>query len=193
MKYTDKATIENYLNQDIDEAFDDQLEEWIEAMSRKADRMAGRVLADNQETEVLYDGVPEAILHIRDIAEITSIEVDGVELGFDEYTTFPRSKGYTSRIELMQRYWPLKRNAIKITGYHGMHKEVPPDIKFAVTVMVAGIMTGISPVDASISSESIGNYQAQYKGSGELVTLDKNKREITQAEDIINSYRRIAL
>lgn len=192
MKYTDKATIENYLNHDIDEAFDDQLEEWIEAMSRKADRMAGRVLADDQVTEVLYDGVPEAILHVQDIAEITSIEVDGVELGIDEYTTFPRSKSYISRIKLMQRYWPLKRNAIKITGYHGMHKEVPTDIKFAVTVMVAGIMNDISPAEAGIKSERIGNYQAQYEGLSEL-TLDKIKREITQAEEIINRYRRIAL
>lgn len=190
-EYTDIESVCAYLGIDVPAGSSDAAEEItenIQAASREMDRIAGRRLVADEETEMTFDGQSDAILHTGDIAEVTSIEIDGVALGADEYAGYPRNKGYFSRFALIDRLWPLTRSSIVITGYFGMYKEVPVDLKRCATILAAGMYQEAHPADfeGEATSESIGNYKVTY-------TTPKQKADASSALSILNSYKRIAL
>lgn len=189
MKYTDKEAVENYMVITIDDAFDAQIDEWIEAKSREADKIANRPLFREEEETYLYDGDGTDLLHIGDCTGITSVTIGGQAVEVAEY---PANKGYTSRIRALNgRVFTRGTQNVAVTAIQGMHAELPEDIKLAVTMMVAEVVKANVPDSSLIANEKIGNYQAQYKASGELVALDAAKRGREAPEAIIKRYRRV--
>jgi hypothetical protein len=169
-----------------------QTEQLILAMSRTIDRRANRrIYSEDDEETYLYDGDGSDLLVISDVIDPT-VTVDGVAV---EVAQYPANKGYTSRIVLTDGHRFTKgRQNVAVTGLQAMNLYLPDDIQFACTALVAGVMSGILPAPSGlVVSETIGNFQTTYKVTGELVTLDKAKRDVAQVDNIINSYRRVAL
>lgn len=184
MKYTDREAVENLLLQTIDASFYPQIEQWIEAMSRQADREANRTLCNNIEETYSYDGDNSNLLVINDCNSITSIIVDGKEV-LEKVRQYPQNKDYTSRIFFDGRF-PKGKGNVKVTGIHAMFKEVPADIKYACTVLVAGICRNQIFNEREGKTERIGNYSVTYKEGNEAA-------QIQTAKQTLLSYRRIAI
>ena len=190
-EYTDIESVALYLGIEApsgSSAEADEITGHIQVASRHMDRETGRTLVADEETEKTYDGVADGILHIGDTAEISEITIDGVAIGSDEFVGYPRNKGYFSRIALIDRLWPLTRSSIVITGYHGMYKQVPVDLKRCATILAAGMYQAAHPdlFEDVLTSESIGNYKATYVSK-------KQVADASSALSLLNTYKRIAL
>ena len=71
--YTTKEEIQNYMIISIDSSYDDQIDEWIVAMSRQIDAICKRPIYRTGFEEYLYDGNGESLLHISDCTNISSV------------------------------------------------------------------------------------------------------------------------
>lgn len=182
--YTNKTSIENYLLVSIDESFDDQIEAWIGSVEKIIDKMTGRnFIADEEASERVYDGDNTGILLIDDAIEITKVEVDGTEVTDDCYI-YPANTLPKGKIRLSNGVFNRGMQNISVEAKWGYSEDVPDDIAFAATVMVAGIVNN-SRGDGEVSSERIGNYQVSYSEGG----ID----DLKQSMDILNSYKKYAL
>lgn len=182
--YTDKESIEAYLGVTISDDLDDQLAEWILAMSRYADNVAGRILFDSEESTYTYDGDGSDLLVIKDVVDISEVTLDGEVVAVYEY---PQNKPYTSRIVLESGYrFTRGRQNVTVTGIHAMSDELLPDVKQAVTVLVAGIYNARNAQGKVGTTERIGNYSVTYREASQKTDFDT-------AKTILSSYKRIAL
>lgn len=190
-EYTDIESVAQYLGIDAPSGSSDEAEEirkYIRIASRQMDRITGRKLYTDEETTVLYDGTRSGVLVIGDMAEITELKVDGVELEATEYVTYPRTKPYISRLALRERFWPVDVGSISIKGYHALYKEMPEDLQYCATVLAAGLYQTAHPSEdaEAVSSESIGNYKVTY-------TSSKQAADASNGLALLNTYKRIAL
>lgn len=182
--YTTKVAVENYLLQTIDPSFVTQLDSWILAMSRWCDQFANRSLFDTASSIMLYDGDMTDITLIKDVIDISEVKMDGIVI--TDYLKYPQGKVYTSRIVLDGQYFSRGKQNISVTGIHAMSKVLPDDIKFACTVLVAGIINGSTIGSKKGSTEKIGGYSIAYK-------TDIEVSDFATAKQILSSYKRVAL
>lgn len=185
MQYTDKETLENYLLKTIDDGFDAQIGDWIEAMSMYIESITKRrIYRDTPET-FKYDGDGSSLLVISDCNTITEVKVDDrvMVLGTD-YFSYPTNKSYTSRIVLDGWRFTKGFQNVSVTGNQAMCAELPKDIKFACTVLVAGIINNQLFNDKKGTTERIGGYSVTYKD-------DKGVEDLTEAKNILAGYTRI--
>lgn len=182
-KYTDKASVENYILKDIDAAFDDQIANWILAMSRYIDRYCNRTIWREEEETFKYDGDGSDLMIIKDCIDPV-VSIDGV---VTEVYKYPTTKEYTSRIVLDDGYKFTKgKQNVEVTGLQCMSLYLPEDIQFACTVLVGGIINNQEDQDKSGTTERIGNYSVTYKTKDQL-------KDFETAKQILNSYKRIAI
>lgn len=184
MKYTDITAVENLLLVDIDPSFHTQVEGWIEAMSRYCDRISNRILFRDEAETYTYDGNNQKILLIDDCCEISSVLVHGNEV-LDEIHQYPQNKNYASRL-YYENIFPQGKGNVSVTGIQAMHSELPEDIKYACTVLVAGICRNQLLEQKGGKTEKIGNYSVTYN------TPEEEAATIT-AKNTLSSYRRIAI
>lgn len=183
MEYTTKTAIENWLLKDIDASFDDQITEWIKAMSNQMDLITKRNLYRTEEETYKYDGDGSSILHIKDCHTITEITLNDSVV---EPVQYPANKPYTSRIVLEDKIWTKGLQNVTVTAIQSMNVDLPEDIKFACTVLVGGLInTQILGVKKG-STERIGNYSITYKD-------DQQFADYNRAMSILKRYSRIAL
>jgi hypothetical protein len=174
--YITQEELENYLLTEINISFADQIEKWIEAAEKYIEKYTGKVFESVEETR-LFDGSGRYKLLIDDCLEITKIEISDTEI--NDYKLYPANK--TPKIII---YYPSGFNSgyqnVSIEGKWG-HSETPPeDIKFATTVLVAGIING-QLKEGAIKQEKIGNYAVTY-------TEDQEK-DYEQAMAILDMYK----
>ena len=182
--YTTKLDVENYLMKTIDSSFDSQMSTWILAMSRWADNYCNRVLFDDEETTMLYDGNLNNILLVKDVCAISEVKIDGtITTGYFKY---PQGKEYTSRIALQDQYFPKGMQNISVKGKHAMSASLKDDVKFAVTVLVAGIVNSSILGVKKGTTEKIGGYSITYNSGSQ-------DNDYATAKQILSGYRRIAL
>lgn len=182
--YTDKEAVENYLLKEIDDGFDAQLGEWIKGVSLTIDGETGRTIYRQEPETRMYDGDGTDLLLIDDCVDITAVTIDGIAVEVDEY---PARKDYTSRIHARDnRRFTKGHLNVAVTAIHAMSKTLPEDIKFAATVMVAGIARGQMPGSEEGKSEKIGNYTITYSDSPD------QSGDIETAKAILKRYRRVA-
>lgn len=183
-EYTTVEDIENYTLIDVAAEYEGVIDMYIQAMSNFIDNYCNRKIWTDQETTIKYDGDGTNLLVIKDVCDISEVTVD------DEVTEvleYPTSKDYTSRIVLDGGYRFTKGlQNVAVTGKHAMHTELPEDIKFACTVLVAGIIFNQDANEKDGTTEKIGNYSISYK-------TPEQKRDYKTAMGILSSYRRIAL
>jgi hypothetical protein len=193
MNYTDLARIQAYALKEITVSFEEEVTQWIEAMSRYADQYTNRKLvvsdeSDPEETKY-YDGNGRPLLMIDDCLSITSIAV-GDEWGENYSTTtnyvpYPKTAPYRQLVMKDSVFTRGVQN-VRVVGEFGYFEELPEDLAFAVTVLVTGIINGQAPSAQDVKSESIGNYSVTY-------TDDRQKRDFTRAMAILDSYKKLVI
>jgi len=184
MNYTDKTAVQNYTLTNINSSFDTQLAEWIAAMSRFMDKYTGRTLvaADAPETRK-YDGTGTDTLIIDDVHTITAVTVDEAEVTPAQY---PANSSRKYRLVLPRDLWITGLQNVEVTGHFGYYDAIDDgmDIKFACTVLVAGIVNAANRQDDGVKSEKIGEYAVVYKN-------DEERADYKRAMQILDNHRKM--
>jgi hypothetical protein len=183
MPYTDKTAVQNYTLTNIEAGFDTQLTEWINAMSRFADQYCGVTLVSETETTRLYDGEGTDELKIDSVYDIDTVTTTGGVVLSPLF--YPANSDRKYLLRLQYDYFPVGMQNVAVTGVFARFKELPADIKFAVTVLVAGIVNQSNKQTDGIKSEKVGEYQVTYKD-------EKERADYARAMSILDSYRKIA-
>jgi len=186
--YTNKSQIENYLLTTVNAIFHDQLNDWIAMMETHINKVTGRnFIADTVATEKLYDGNGEDELLVDDFIGTPTIEINGVELASDQYLIYPAN---TEKKNIIKRVsgsiWAEDDQSIGVTAKWGYSEEVPNDIIFATTVLVAGIINYSSKdSQGQVSTKTVGRYSVTYKDK-------KQWQDFDQIDKIIKSYKKFS-
>jgi len=195
MAYTTETDIENYLLTTIDSSFSSQISDWISVVEKYIENKTGRVfIADTTASDRWFDGSGETDMYIDEFVEIDSViiydSLDNVQYTLTEdthYLSFPyndeckrglRTKYYNT---LGFTYFPSGIKNVKISAKWGYSVEVPDPIKFAATVLVAGIINFSNQSEGEVASEKIGDYQISYKDN-------KQADDLKNALEIIGQY-----
>lgn len=183
MQYTDKAAVQNYSLTNIAGTFDTQLTAWITAMSRHMDTYCGRTLVEDAPETRKFDGSGRDTLVIDEVHAITAVTVDGTTVTPVQY---PANGSRKYRLVLPRQYWTPGLQNVEVTGIFARYATtVPEDIKFACTVLVAGIVNAANRQDEAIESERIGQYAVTYRTPAE-------RADFKRAKEIMDLHRRIA-
>lgn len=180
MNYTTKIAVQNYLKRNIDTGFDAQLNAYIAAMSRFADTFCSQTLVAETATARKYDGNGLQELHIDDVYDVTEVTANDVVIS---PLLYPANSPKKHRLLLTTTAFPHGFQNIEVTGKFGRFTSLPPDLEFAVTVLVAGIVNQVDKQTEGIKSEKIGEYQVTY--------TDGQRHDYEQAMAILKSYRPI--
>ena len=183
--------VKNYLLINIEEWFEPQVEKWIGQVSRMIDRQTNRDFQatdpDESGTEPetrKYDGTGKRTLFVDEFVKVASVKVDGQEIAAADYLLYPANKKPHYSIELAGRSFSRGRQNVEISAFWGYSVEVPEDIRFAATVLVAGIINNSNQHEGEVSSESWGRYTVTYRSKKELT-------DFQSAKSILKSFRRI--
>ena len=186
--YTNKSQIENYLLTTVNAIFHNQLDDWIAMMETHINKVTGRnFIADTETSEKLYDGNGEDELLVDDFIGTPTVEINGVELASDQYLVYPAN---TEKKNIIKRVsgsiWAKDDQSIGVTAKWGYSEEVPHDIIFATTVLVAGIIN-YSGKDSQgqIQTKTVGRYSVTYKD-------EKQWQDFDQIDKIIKSYKKFS-
>lgn len=185
MNYTDIQSIKDIVLLDWDSDFDSSVNAWIEQMSRYIDTHTQRafgVTSDNSETRV-FDGNGQRDLLVDEFIEIDSVEVDGKDITAN-VLTYPTNRVPKFLISSDTSFRRGRQN-VSVTALWGYSEEVPSDIKFVCSVLVAGIIQNQTKTDGQVSNERIGNYQVTY--------TDDQKEMKNRMMVILDSYQKIAV
>lgn len=181
--YTTKADIEDYIGKTIDDVSDTSIDAWIKAMTLQIDKISNRDIYKTGTDTYKYDGDGTGITLIKDCHTITEVRVDDNPVAVLEY---PSNKEYTSRIVLEGFFFSKGLQNVEVDAIHSMSKTLPEDIKFACTVLVAGIYNNRNSSGKEGTTEKIGNYSITYHSKKELTDLETAKLAIS-------GYKRLAL
>lgn len=181
MNYTTKSEVQNYLKRNIDAGFDTQLTTYIEAMSRFADTFCGCILVEETPTTRKYDGNGSNELYIDGVHDITEVTADDAVI---TPIFYPANKPRKTSMVLTTSVFPSGYQNIEVTGKFGRFTSLPADLKFAVTVLVAGIMNQVDKQTDGVKSEKVGEYQVTYADNGQRADHER-------AMAILKSYRPI--
>lgn len=201
--YTSKEKVENYLLQDIDAGFSAQINDWIESVERYIDQYTNRnFIADASASPRSYDGNSRQALMIDDCIAVTEVKVGNDQwgdsqsvvgnTGGDRYYTLPTNnvadKVPINKIGLRTRIFTAGHANHTITAKWGYSENVPKDIEFAATVLVAGIVNHSQgkTTNDSVKSEKIGEYSVTYAD-------EKGFADAEMAKKILDSYMRIII
>ena len=182
MVYTDKTAVQNYTLTNINVSMDTQLTEWIEGMSRFMDNYCGITLVGEAPAVArVYDGTGEAELKIDSAYSITTVTVDGTAVTPLKY---PANSPRTYLLKLADGTFTVGMQNVAVTGIFARLVALPADLKFACTVLVAGIVNQSNKQTDGIKSEKVGEYQVTYKD-------EKERADYTRAMQILDSYKKV--
>lgn len=184
MSYTTKASVQNYLLTNIDASFDTQLTAYITAMTEFIDGRAGYPVFSETETTRLYDGSGTYTQLITPVHTITEVLVDTVEPSATVLLKAPYNNDIKTQLTLKSGVFTEDFANVSVTGIHCLAVTLPEKIKWACTVLVAGIVNQVNNQTEGVQSEKVGEYQVSYRDS-------KERTDYKLALDIIDSYRRI--
>lgn len=173
---TNKTEIQNYLLTTIDASMDTQLASWIAQVQQYIETFTGKKFsqADNP-TEKTFDGNGRDMLLVE---EFTSFDKANIGDSTDEMDVTPYPLNEDVKYKLYSASgFPTGRANIKVSAIWG--SPVPPDLKFAATVLVAGIIQYAGPkAGGNVVQERIGNYSVTYKD-------DQQASDFAKAKDIL--------
>lgn len=176
--YTDKEAIENYLLIDIDDSFNAQIDEWIEAIEDYIDHETNRdFLVANEEAvpeDRTFDGDATSTLDIDPAILIDEVRFSetGDPIDPDQYVLYPVRKDTINRIKLKYLRFPEGDQNIYVKATWG-YDTIPKDIKLAATVLVSGIINNAWDSAGEVQSMSIGRYSVTYKTKEQVDDFNK--------------------
>ena len=175
-EYCTIAQIQNYLLYTIKEYFQPQVEEWIRQMSEYIEQETGRFfIADTDASEKVYDGDGSDFIIIDDCVDITKVEVDDVEV---EFLQSPANALPVTMIKLEDSVFTKGDQNITVTAKWGYSVEVPSNIGFTCTVLVAGIINKSLNHDGEVRSISMGRHSVSYKDEKQLEDFENTAKTL---------------
>lgn len=188
--YTNRGQIQNYLLHGIKDYFVSQIDHWIAEMETYIERITGRVfIADEVATEKIYDGNGGLNLFIDECVEVTKVTIDDVEVSSSDYLLYPASELPKTRIKLKDDaglYFTTDEQNIKVEAKWGYSVECPPDISFAATILVVGIINFSGEMAGEVKSEKFADYSVTFKDKEDWQDLEK-------AKGILEKYKLIVV
>ncbi len=194
--YTDKAKIESYLLIEIDDSFDEQIDRWIEAAETNINETTGRVfIADENSSERIYDikntdanSIGQYLsspknLYVHDFIGTTKLTIDDEVIDEGDYYVYPANENPKTRINYPDGFSEGKQN-IKVEAKWGYSEEVPADIEFAATVLVAGIIQHSLSHEGEVASITMGRYSVNYKD-------EKQMKDFESVKEILKRYKKV--
>ena len=187
--YTTTGQIQNYLLHTIKAYFVPQVEEWIAMMEKYVEQETGRVfIAISSETEKKYDGDSEIQLFLDENVEVSKLTIDSTEIAASDYLTYPPNELPITRIKLKVDtglFFTEGEQNIKVEAKWGYSVVCPPDISFATTILVVGIINFSGDMSGEIKSEKIGDYTVAYKDKKDWQDFDRAKRILEKYKLIV--------
>jgi len=188
--YTDRQSIENYLLTTIESWFYTQVDEWIGQIEAYIDKATGRnFIADTVASQKVYDGDGTREILIDDCIDVTELKIedgDALVEGYeDDYVVYPANNLPKTKLKLTAGYFNRGNQNVFVKGKWGYSSAVPDDIKFAATVLVAGIINYSMEGEGEVKSMSIGSYAVTYKD-------EKQWQDFDRMTEILNSYKKFS-
>lgn len=199
-QYTDLDSVENYLLITVADAFTTQITAWIEQVSKRIEKITGRVfIADSADSIRLFevarketDSVGRYVENSKDIfiddaVSITKVVVDGSEISSSVWLAYPANETPKVRVTIKntsENLLTAYNQNIQVTGKWGYSTEVPYDVKLAATIMVADIIVKSLPHLSRTQSITMGRYSATY-------LKDKVLTDADSVKELLEDYRRI--
>jgi hypothetical protein len=184
--------LESYLLITIDEDFKPKVEEFIASVTAYIERYTGRTFDYDPlavATARLYDGNNTGQLFIDDALEVTEVKVKDTVLDEDDYILYPSNKLPKTRIILPYKLFYIGNQNITVTAKWGYGENIPDDLSFAATLLVADIInTGNTSGEGDIASETIGRYSVTYAVGS---SSSSSTPEALNAHKILKMYRRL--
>lgn len=179
--YTTIENIKNYLTIEIVEAFEDQIDDWITAMSNHVRLATNRDwLADETATERFFDGNGMRSIEVGDFIGTPVLKV-GSDFNTDmvastDFASFPYNT--TSKNTLIHKSYGFPRGIqnVSVTARWGYMESVPKDIQLATTILVAGIILAQTNQEGEVKSETIGNYTVSYATEKQISDFENAKK-----------------
>jgi hypothetical protein len=180
--YTTIPAIQNYLLIEITQCFQPQVEEWIAQMESYIETYTGRVfITPEEETEKVFDGNGKKEMKIDEFVSIKSIKINEEEV--DEFYTYPNNVTPKDTIVLKENVFTKDYQNVVVEAKWGYSEEVPQDLAFATTVLVAGIINHSLSHEGEVQSFSMGRYSVAYKDQ-------KGWNDYKDAMAILDNYKR---
>lgn len=187
--YTTRQQIENYLLTTIDASFYTQINDWITQMEKYVEQKTNRVfVADTIESARLYDGDGSSEMLIDECISVSEITIDGGTplVVTTEYMLYPANSTPKNKIKLLSDRFIKGNQNISVKAKWGYSVAVPDDIKFAVTVLVSGIINYSGDMEGEVKSMSIGSYSVTYKD-------EKQWQDFERIADILKANKKMGV
>jgi len=133
-RYTTKLAVENYIQQQLDPAFTNQLTAYIDAMSEHCDELAGFPIYRTEATTRLYDGCGLSIQSIDPVHTITEVKVNDIVV---TPLQVPYNSDVKTQLRLNGDVFNESLANVSVTGIHAIKKTLPAPVAHACTVFVA--------------------------------------------------------
>lgn len=182
MDYTDRTAVLNYLTVSVDAAFNSQIDEWIGGMSRFMDQYCGRTLVSETPSTHKFDGNGRTELVIDEVNSISAVRVSDTVVTPLQY---PANTNPKYKLVFERDVFTVGRQNVEVDGIFAKFAALPEDLKFACTVLVAGIVNQNKNQNLDVKSERIGQYTVTYKD-------EEHRADIKRAMQILDLHKRVA-
>ncbi len=191
-EYTSRQEVENYLLITIDPSFYDQVETWIGEVEDYIDQQTGRNFkADSVDSAKNYDGDGSNELLIDDCISVSGITIkstDGTVLYDDlvageDYFLEPSNELPKNSIRLYGYKFARGIQNIEVEAKWGYSAIVPPNIKFAATVLLANIINYSNTSERELQSLTAGKVSMTFRQKDKIDDYQK-------VEEILDSYKK---
>lgn len=182
-KYTEIDQIQNYILTTVDVDFAYQVDNWIEQITKYIENTTGRVFIADEATEKIYDGNGTKEIYIDEFTSIEKVTVDGVEIAETDYYIYPNNQENKHSIVLDTGVFTKDYQNVVVEAKWGYSREVPQDLAFATTILVAGIINHSLSHEGEVQSFSMGRYSVVYKD-------EKGWNDYKNAMAILDNYKR---
>jgi hypothetical protein len=211
-QYTDTTSVELFLSDafqatvlDINNSFSVAISVYIDQVSKLIEEETGRqFIADTSDSVRLfeveyadagdigrYDAVDRSV-NIDEAVSVTKVEVKGgltddfVEVARNYVLLYPANKTPKTRVYVdsgASTQLKVGQQNIKVTGKWGYSTSCPDDIKFAATVLTAGILQYSHRHQGQQKSLTMGRYQVSYADAKQMGAYE-------QAMEILRRYKK---
>ena len=182
-EYTTQQKVEDFLKKTVDYSLTDYIlsaQDYIEGYTKRV------FSACSTASARLFDGKGKQELLIDDCISITKVELGNdqygntftevLSTGTDRYIPLPNNysalKVPITKILLTQKLFDFGMQNAKITAKWGYSEDVPSDISFVATVLVAGMFNAKNSVNG-MNSETIGSYSVSYNNQEQLNAFNR--------------------
>jgi hypothetical protein len=182
--------IESYLLITIDENFKPKVQQFIDVVTAYIENYTGRsftpITEETEATERVYSGDNSDELYIDDAVEVIEVKIGDEVLETIDFYLYPSNRLPKTRITLPYRIFTTGNQNVTVTAKWGFGEEIPADLSFAATVLVAGIINSQNTDEKDVQSETIGRYSVTYRSGS------TQQHDFSNAKEILKMYKRYA-